>query len=489
MITQEVDSVKIRMYHTGSVGDCLLLLFMKNNTVSFRMLVDCGGWNTNKNLIGPVADHIKATCGALDLLVITHQHEDHISGFNQARQIFDTLPVNEVWMSWIEDKTDEVGIILKEKYGKKLRQLRAQAEKALTGLRAAARRHSTVRQFSARLKMKEAAIKDTLNLISFEEGKEYGRKLGAGRRTNEDAMTWLKKKGNATRYCIPGEVIDNLPGAEGLQFYVLGPPRDEDMRYFKINVEDEEMYHLSADGRANAAAKKSDRLVQSGITLKEGVSPFSSEFIMTGREEELFQKLYHSREYSWRQIETDWMESAASIALRVTALTNNTSLALAIEFKESGKVILLPGDAQSGNWMGWHKEEVMKQLKENGGKDTTELLKHTVFYKVGHHGSHNGTASKSGLDLVPDKDLVAFLPLVQEKVPKEWGGANNFPGQELYGVLINKTKGRIVRTDEGVATDPRAVKLRSLLSTAEKKAFLKSVTHDDLYVEYTLRTR
>jgi hypothetical protein len=136
--------------------------------------------------------------------------------------------------------------------------------------------------------------------------------------------------------------------------------------------------------------------------------------------------------------------------------------------------------------MGWHKPDVSDALKEAGGKDTNELLHHTVFYKVGHHGSHNGTASKSGLDLIQGKNLVAFMPLVQDKVPKEWGGADNFPARELYGVLIEKTKGRIVRTDEGIITDERAEKLRSLLSAKERKAFMKGVVKGDCFFEFVV---
>ena len=73
-----------------------------------------------------------------------------------------------------------------------------------------------------------------------------------------------------------------------------------------------------------------------------------------------------------------------------------------------------------------------------------ELLKNTVFYKVGHHSSHNGTASVSGLDLMNNNRLVAFIPLVQDKVPVAWGGAKNFPAAKLYPKLIEKAKGRVV---------------------------------------------
>src|SRR5436190_15842931 len=97
-----VTSITVRMYNTGSVGDCLLLLFKTGNSLTFRMLIDCGGWNTDTNVISEcVRDIHTATSGVLDLLVVTHQHEDHVSGFNQARAEFDKFTIHRVWMSWI----------------------------------------------------------------------------------------------------------------------------------------------------------------------------------------------------------------------------------------------------------------------------------------------------------------------------------------------------------------------------------------------------
>jgi beta-lactamase superfamily II metal-dependent hydrolase len=482
-----VTSIIFRMYNTGSVGDCLLLLFRKGEEVTFKMLIDCGGWNTDRKQVEKCVKSIRDTCGGeLDLLVLTHQHEDHVSGFNQARDVFNEIKVKEVWMSWIEDKTDDIGKILKEKYGKKLKEVKKATLEAIAALKAHARHNAKVKGFGASMNRKMMSMQDTLALVEFEEGKMQGRNLRAKRRTNDAAIEYVRNKGKTMHYRVPGEVISDMKGAEGMKFFILGPPRDADMRFFKIDMEEEEMYHLALNSRTNPAARQSkQRIIESGITLEEGRSPFGVEYMMEGQEKKDFMKMYNSADYSWRGIETDWQESAAAIALRVTALTNNTSLAMAVEF-ESGKVILLPADAQSGNWMGWHKPDVMEALKQEGGKDTNELLQHTVFYKVGHHGSHNGTASKSGLDLVQEKDLVAFMPLVQDKVPKEWGGAKNFPAHELYGVLIDKTKGRIVRTDEGIITDERAKKLRSLLSAKERKAFMEAVLKGDCFFEYVI---
>jgi len=39
------------------------------------------------------------------------------------------------------------------------------------------------------------------------------------------------------------------------------------------------------------------------------------------------------------------------MALQLDNDTNNTSVALAIEFTDSGKVLLFPADAQVGSWL------------------------------------------------------------------------------------------------------------------------------------------
>jgi hypothetical protein len=129
---------------------------------------------------------------------------------------------------------------------------------------------------------------------------------------------------------------------------------------------------------------------------------------------------------------------------------------------------------------------VSDKLKAKGGKSTKEILNNTVFYKVGHHGSHNGTASIHGLDFMKNKKLVAFMPLVQDSIPSQWGGADNFPAKALYDKLIEKTNGRLIRTDEGLVSDSKALKLRKSLSATDAKALKKNFKHGALYHEYTI---
>ena len=135
--------------------------------------------------------------------------------------------------------------------------------------------------------------------------------------------------------------------------------------------------------------------------------------------------------------------------------------------------------------MSWHKPEVVNAFKKKGGKETNELLNNTVFYKVGHHSSHNGTASKSGLEMMNSKDLVAFIPLIKDKVPAAWN-PSGFPAAKLYPKIIEKAKGRVVRTDKGLITDGGADAQRARLSGTDKKAFSNAFKSGANYYEYTV---
>src|SRR6266699_2202355 len=66
------------------------------------------------------------------------------------------------------------------------------------------------------------------------------------------------------------------------------------------------------------------------------------------------------------------------------SMTNNTSLVLAIELAD-GDVLLFAADAQVGNWLSWQDLKWTVGTSPVTGPD---LLKRTIFYKVGHHGSH-----------------------------------------------------------------------------------------------------
>ena len=49
--------------------------------------------------------------------------------------------------------------------------------------------------------------------------------------------------------------------------------------------------------------------------------------------------------------------------------------AASIAHEETGKVLLFPADAQSGNWMSWHDPKVKEAFNNNGISERTEMMK------------------------------------------------------------------------------------------------------------------
>ena len=135
---------------------------------------------------------------------------------------------------------------------------------------------------------------------------------------------------------------------------------------------------------------------------------------------------------------------ATELALALQSYTNNTILVLALEAGEPGKgdVLLFAADAQIGNWESWQTWT----CETNGVKVTgPDLLKRTIFYKVGHHGSHNATLKGHGVEEM-DALKAAIIPVDEEEaLKKRWG---RMPLPDLIAALEKKAPGMIFRTDK-----------------------------------------
>lgn len=487
---KKIDTIRIRMYHTGSVGDCFLLLFEKSGTVTFSMLIDCGGFMTKKEAITKCVEDIRGNIvdNTLDLVVVTHEHLDHVSGFNQAKTVFDKIKFKQVWMSWAENEADPLAKKLFKEKGKKLKALKDVVKDNLQQI--TQQLNAPYRQvgFKRSLKMRKENFSKALALLEFEEGEMKGAKKSL---KISDAMKYVKGKCVATpkskMFKKPGEVYKDLKGAEGVKFHILGPPYHSDLHGIKDDMDHDQMYSLAArlglgmnDFNFNAIASRND----AEIPL---VSPFHKKYHMDDKETRKFNRtLYNIRHNKWRQIEYDWLDEAGELSIALTDYVNNTSLAMAIEIESTGQVLLFPADAQSGNWKSWHDKEVSDELMANGGSDTATLLKKTIFYKVGHHGSHNGTASGKGMEMMEEKKIIAFMPLVQDKVPEAWGGSKNFPAKKLYKKIIEKTKGAVIRTDLGLIDENGSTELlKKHYSTTEIKK-MKEASASGLYHEWVV---
>jgi hypothetical protein len=192
------------------------------------------------------------------------------------------------------------------------------------------------------------------------------------------------------------------------------------------------------------------------LDSKDSGRPFDRQYEIPfpyAREMTFFQQQYWTpadATDNWRQIDIDWLEGSTELALQLDSLTNNTSLVLAIELPD-GDVLLFAADAQVGNWLSWQGLEW-----EIGGKKVTgpDLLKRTIFYKVGHHGSHNATLREKGLEQM-EKLRVAMLPVDQAMAKKKhW---DHMPLDELVAVLNKQAKGVVLRVDQPMPTTQEQV--------------------------------
>ena len=148
----------------------------------------------------------------------------------------------------------------------------------------------------------------------------------------------------------------------------------------------------------------------------------------------------------WRSIDAPWLGGSEELALQLDNMTNNTSLVLAIELR-GGDVLLFVADAQVGNWLSWQDLSWTVDGKTVSGPD---LLKRSIFYKVGHHGSHNATLREKGLDMMSSLQM-AFIPVDHEMaVKKRWG---RMPLPDIVSELRKKTNDRVFRIDMPNATN------------------------------------
>lgn len=187
-----------------------------------------------------------------------------------------------------------------------------------------------------------------------------------------------------------------------------------------------------------------------------------SEFIST---------TYDNPKQSWRQIDNDWLSAFGQLALDLDNDTNNTSLVLALEFVKTGEVLLFVGDAQIGNWKSWADVEFKVPGREKP-RPAHDLLSNTVFYKVGHHCSHNATLKKGGLELMNREDLVAFISLDQQTAKKQGTKGWEMPAPPLFKALKQKTNDRVAISD-----------VTEALTRNGRKAGIRST---DLYIDYFL---
>jgi len=521
--------VKMRLYGQG-LGDCFLLAFPRAGRPQdpCYLVIDCGvakstpdkGLRT-KRIVENLRD---ATGGRIDVLAITHQHYDHVSGFQDAWQEWKTIAVGALYLPWTETTAEQGEHASTSDFRKVLDQA---AKKALE--RAAADGN-----LDAHPGFRAEA--DFLGVDLAAAGARDG-----GPTDMDGAMAFARDlvSPDAIRYFEPGDVFC-LPETD-FHGYVLGPPLPD-----KVNPKGKKYIELLVDGAlgvmyaygplgmkveagkpggANAFALSDDRglpalasgLLAAGALSREGdegFCPFAPAIRLDwdhAMSSLFFQQHYGAAQEGgengdWRRVDTDWLTGAANLALRAGEYTNNVSLVLAFDIPGSEKMLLFPGDAQVGNWLSWHTIESWNYRDSVPGRPPAandretlmeNLLSRVAFYKVGHHGSHNATLKEKGLEKMTREDLVAYLP-VSVPVAQDLMGYCPMPFYPVVRALQAKTKGRVFlpngeavgplpdgRTNEDLLAEARIVCSEDKLPEKRKGADLLE-GEVPLYLEVTL---
>ena len=483
--------VRIRMHRQG-LGDCFLLSFPRDGKRDLHLMIDfgvlLGTQNASERMAAVAAEIEKATGGEIDVLVATHEHWDHVSGFEQAKQVFEDerLRVEEVWLAWTEDDAHPLAKELRGDRERKVKHLRrAVKQMAAFGFGERARAVEEVLGFFGDLGVEEGE----LALDGLPAAKAGG--------STRDAMAYLAGGLRDARVLFrrPGEPVFTLPGTDA-RVYVLGPPEDrtlikrsdptkrgaevyEKQQHFALSLADSFFAALGVGDGAGATGEDAEIADLSfPFDRQHRVDPKQAE------EEPFFRRYYGFGDGDagrWRRIDDDWLGVTADLALALDGDTNNTSLALAFELGEGGPVLLFPADAQVGNWLSWDNVSWPRDPARPGAGTVTaaDLLKRAVVYKVGHHGSHNATLREKGLERMESPDLVALIPVEKEMAAKKrW----DMPFPPLYERLKEKARGRVIRVDDGLPGEGEAVK-KFGLTAREWKEFEARTTVDDLWIE------
>ncbi len=354
----------VRMYNVG-LGDCIYLRVPDQNK-DVHILIDCGNKFSELELLGQHIEQLKeelpdAGSGKkrLDLLVVTHPHEDHHKGFEE--QFFNDLKIERIWLSPAYDRLNP--------NAQGFHALQDAAQRALQSLSAVA------------MGDMKAEVEELLSL-----SKSEAIEMLTG--------TLPQANGIQPQYVSADTPPDQLDIFDdpAISLKVLGPMGDIDA------------YYLGGDGL---------QISGSELTSQGLADEYAALFLPPETEEIQFPKNISAQDFDLlRGRVHPYALAAAEIAGHAT---NNLSVVLLLEWH--GRRLLFPGDAE---WKKAFKGEV-KASRSNGSWNVMwkerkdELSQPLDFLKIGHHGSENATPwtpkkSKQGEEHPINQILDHLLP-------------------------------------------------------------------------------
>jgi hypothetical protein len=403
------------MYQVG-FGDCFVVSFtyprpLDDGRSERHMLVDFGSTHRPKasrggrrSIVAQAADQIREdTGGALDVVVLTHRHRDHLSGFadEDAAAVIRSLNPKLVTRPWTEhpdlprDAEAPLG-------GEAADDRLGFAQHLAAGHRLAARVEELTRH------ARPGSVQGDLAQLALDQV------------PNREAIEFLDELARDTddEYLSEGMVSKIANHIPGIDVRVLGPPTiEQHAEITKARANDPDEFWLMQLGEVG-------RIKQVSLDTSKRRRPVP---VPPGPVAWVVDKLARQQ-----------VGVLNRIVRTVDDALNNTSLILMIDAGD--RRLLLPGDAQIENWT-WalHASDRAASYRR--------LLAGVDLYKVGHHGSRNATPKslfrlweRQARDEHPMVALLSTLPDVHGK-----SDATAVPRESLVSAL--ELRMDLVRTD------------------------------------------
>ena len=391
---QTLTRPRVRMYRIG-FGD-FFLLSLPAADGPLHILIDCGVHAGDIGAINNAVTQLQLDTGShLSLIIMTHRHADHISGFASCRNAFAGFTVDRIWMSWFENRDNK---------------------KAMA--------------FQASLAAVAAQLKLALAMSPIADAKQFTRMadnilgIGAAGVSNQVALDVLHggfKNKPPIDYYQAGDTptLPEILVQAGLVARILGPPIDPTLISQMTNTNQQ---YLAAASEAAGAPPL----------------PFAQPFWKTpsAYPRQAFEHYGARRiEKLIGQVQPDVL---AAKAQQADNTLNNQSLVVLFTFH--GKTLLFAGDAQWGNWENFLYGGAYGTPGHTGlTAEAKSILGQIDFYKVGHHGSANATPKDA---VAAMRDGCAGMCSTQEKC------YNGVPKGPLLDALRKKMHNQLARSDQ-----------------------------------------
>jgi beta-lactamase superfamily II metal-dependent hydrolase len=402
-----LDKLLVRVYDVG-FGDCIYIRvpdrYPDPDTGQVKqeqrhILIDCGTVGKidydERSTISSSYDPIRKALSdlrkmlpevkgqrRLDLLVVTHPHQDHISGFSPSRMR--GISSSHVWLSVFMDKHHTQA---KKSFAFEELAFRATLSLLRRGLRVGPGLLEAMQAMQGNDKYLEMLQKTLPKKSVPKEPLYVSRDIADRRNQDERRVHSIVYKEDTT--CFQGFE------EEGTRLRVLAPEWDIDGHY----LDSEKLHYLSLLDRYPEPddAEFLLSMAEDSGSIPKGAATMEKVDLPPNISQTDFQALRHGMRYSALRFHQD-----------DDHLKNDVSIVLLLEWR--GRKLLFTGDAE---WRGGYEKD-----KHNGGwdvlleKEDQAGHKHLAkldFLKVGHHGSENAT---------PWYSNTTQQPILDELLPK-----------------------------------------------------------------------